>query len=211
MLLVNALRNVNPKTRIRLTIPYFPFARQDRVMTEGEPFALQVATNLINSCNFDEIEIWDAHSDVLAGMFPPGKLRMVPQWNLMESTIKYIRTENSCLVSPDAGALKKIYKLAKIMNMPVIEASKVRDVSTGEIKSTKIDPDAFWTTYDKLFVVDDICDGGRTFIELGNEIRKHYQGELILVVTHGIFSKGREVFDGLYNQVVALNNMDKED
>jgi hypothetical protein len=33
---------------------------------------------------------------------------------------------------------------------------------------------------------------------------------LILVVTHGIFSKGREVFDGLYNQVVALNNMDKE-
>ena len=50
-------------------------------------------------------------------------------------------------------------------------------------------------------IVDDICDGGRTFIELGKIIRKDYD-RLILCVTHGIFSKGVEpldVFDEIYS------------
>lgn len=210
MLLVNAVRNINRATHLRLCIPYFPFARQDRVMTAGEPLALQVMVNLIKSCKFDEVEVWDPHSDVLASMFEPGTLLIKTQEELMKDTIKKYCTPNEhvALISPDAGASKKIYKLAKTLGWSVIEANKVRDVATGQITGTKIDTEAL-QAYDRLIVVDDICDGGRTFIELAKVITKHTEARLELYVTHGIFSKGREVLEEYFDRVECINSLEK--
>lgn len=213
LLLVNAIRHISSTTRLRLRIPYFPFARQDRVMSPGEPLSLQVAVQLIKSCNFSEVEVWDPHSDVLAGMFEPGTLIIKKQ----AECIKYYISEdinNTYLVSPDTGALKKIYVLAKETNLPVVEASKVRDVKTGEITGTKVDLSTVAECLHPTFIiVDDICDGGRTFIELAKEIRKVYGRfcDIKLIVTHGIFSKGLIVFSGLINKVYAFHNMSNFD
>lgn len=211
LLLVNAIRNISNTTRLRLFIPYFPFARQDRVMSTGEPLSLQVAVQLIKLCNFYEVEVWDPHSDVLAGMFEPGKLLVVPQVDCT-SGIMYLATskENSYLVSPDVGALKKIFTISKKTNLPVVLAGKVRDVKTGEILSTKVDLSNVDNTSNPTFIiVDDICDGGKTFIEIAKEIRAVYgrNCEIKLVVTHGIFSKGLTVFSGLIDKIYACNNM----
>jgi ribose-phosphate pyrophosphokinase len=228
LLLNNALRNKGIKN-ISLVIPYFPFARQDRVMVDGEPFALQVAVQLIKSCNFDTITIKDPHSDVLAGMFEPGQLIVLPQWDLWAKEInKELNIDesrayddearsypNPCLVSPDAGALKKIYKLsAKTGNttwerpcLPVVEAGKQRDVTTGNIVATTIDSAAVMC-YNTFFVVDDICDGGRTFIELAKVIKEaNPLAKLVLCVTHGIFSKGKEVLNEVYDEVWCINDL----
>lgn len=218
MLLVNAIRNVtiigHTPPDIFLEIQYFPFARQDRVMTKGEPFALQVVVQIINSCKFKQIEVWDPHSDVLAGMFEPGVLHIVPQWMLWAGKIMQNKGDwTAALVSPDAGAQKKIYKLAALIKeasydrviLPVVEASKRRDTLTGEIVETVITGDL--DQFEMLFIVDDICDGGKTFVELAKAIRlKGYTGELVLCVTHGIFSKGIEPLS-VYDKVYTLNNM----
>ena len=199
LLLVNAARNVDRNVRLRLFMPYFPFARQDRVMTPGEPFALQVAVNLIKSCNFNEIEVWDPHSDVLAGMFEPGTLKIVPQEKLV--FIDY-EQPNVCLVSPDGGALKKIYKVSeKHGGLPVVCAQKIRDVNTGNIVGVWVPEDI--GNFDTVIIVDDICDGGKSFIELAKAIREIKPlMNIQLSVTHGIFSKGleplREVIDWVY-------------
>ena len=220
LLLNNALRNTGA-TKIELRIPYFPFARQDRVMVEGEPFALQVAAQIINTCGFNKISIDDPHSDVLAGMFQPGVLQVRPQWDLWGKIIgKEIMVDesraydgmaesypNSCLVSPDAGALKKIYKLAKKTALPVIEATKHRDVTTGDITDTTVDTYAV-SQYNTFWVVDDICDGGKTFIELAKVLRNaNPTAKLVLCVTHGIFSKGKEVLYEVFDRVVTINDL----
>jgi len=213
LLVNNALRNMyGTSVPIYLHIKYFPFARQDRVMTEGEPFALQVFADLIKSCNFHEVTTWDAHSDVLAGMFPSGKLKIAPQHELMhlilDDRLYDLKEEKktAVLISPDAGALKKIYKLAKELEIGVVEAKKVRDVATGEITRTEINVDEFRAD-DEAWIIDDICDGGRTFIELAKVIRAGgYQGKLRLFVTHGIFSKGLDGFTD-FDSVHALNRM----
>ena len=220
MLLVNnALRNMyGASVPISLRIWYFPFARQDRVMTYGEPFALQVFADIVKSCNFSKVFVWDAHSDVLAGMFPAGVLSIYEQHDLMfgalDDRLYDLKEEKktAVLISPDAGALKKIYKLAKDLEIGVVEAKKVRDVATGEITRTEINVDEFRTA-DEAWVVDDIADGGRTFIELAKVIRAGgYQGKLRLYVTHGIFSKGLDGFTD-FDSVHALNimNMSSED
>lgn len=203
LLLVNAARNVDRNVRLRLFMPYFPFARQDRVMTPGEPFALQVAVNLIKTCNFNEIEVWDPHSDVLAGMFEPGTLKIVPQEKLV--FIDY-EQPNVCLLSPDGGALKKIYKVAQFYGgLPVVCAQKIRDASTGKIVGVDIPEEI--SAYDTVIIVDDICDGGASFIELSRAIREiKPEIRIELSVTHGIFSKGKDVLLEHIDAVYADND-----
>ena len=208
LLLVNACRNVSKYVKLRLVIKYFPFARQDRVMSAGEALAVQIPATLIKSCNFIDIEIWDPHSSVVEALFEPGLLTVRSQDELLFPLVKSFRGETA-LVSPDAGALKKIYSLAKLLDYPVIEASKSRDVSTGTITKTNIDLEAV-SAYNRLIVVDDICDGGKTFIELAKVIRTTYTGRLELLVTHGIFSKGRKILLEYYDNIDCANNMENK-
>jgi ribose-phosphate pyrophosphokinase len=54
--------------------------------------------------------------------------------------------------------------------------------------------------------VDDICDGGRTFIEISKAL-DGYQGELYLFVTHGIFSKGFEELFKHFTKIYTTNSI----
>lgn len=219
MLTVNALRNMYGQNRkLALNVPYLPFSRQDRVMTEGESFGLQAAVAMINLCNFDEVTTMDVHSDVASALFPAGVFYSIPQEVVWESTVDSLaRLETNrsrvVLISPDAGALKKIYKLAKRTDLRVVEAKKIRDVATGQIVKTDIE-ECELINVDTAIIVDDICDGGRTFVELAKEIRRGgYQGDLILCVTHGIFSKGLDVFKGEegFDRIYTMNNINDVD
>ena len=50
-------------------------------------------------------------------------------------------------------------------------------------------------------IVDDICDGGKTFIELAKVLKQKNVGKIYLVITHGIFSQG---FEGLASYVSGI-------
>lgn len=61
-----------------------------------------------------------------------------------------------------------------------------------------------------ILVMDDICDGGATFISLAKEIKAHElynDQELWLYVTHGIFSKGKQtLLDAGYSKIICLHD-----
>jgi ribose-phosphate pyrophosphokinase len=205
MLLVDACRTTYKYASLYLKIPYFPYARQDRVMNPGESLSLRVIINLINSMNFTEIEIWDPHSEVLTAGFSAGKLIVRTQEEMLFNFVKDLKL-NAALVSPDVGALKKIYKLAAKVNLPVIECNKVRSSVNGDITSISIGEIS--PTITTLVIVDDICDGGATFISIAKEIEEKYgkgRFELRLVVTHGIFSKGKEILNRYFNEISCAN------
>ena len=208
---VNALRHLYGGDReIELLVPYFPFSRQDRVMTEGESFGLQAVVDMIKLCGFSRVTTWDIHSDVCGAMFPPGVFVNVSQDKLWAGRIRDLAVnESTAIISPDAGALKKIYKVAEATGLPVVEAKKVRDVATGKIVSTEIDGRRL-ADVKTAVIVDDICDGGRTFIELARAIRNSgFMGNLVLCVTHGIFSKGIGAVSGLdiFDEIYTQNNI----
>jgi ribose-phosphate pyrophosphokinase len=92
------------------------------------------------------------------------------------------------LVSPDAGANKKTFEVAKYFSTNFIRADKLRDLTTGQIKETIVYADDL--TGKTAVILDDICDGGRTFIELAKVLKAKGAAKVILFVTHGIFSAG---------------------
>lgn len=204
LMATDAIRQIAPKAEIELIIPYLPYARQDRVMVPGEAMSLKVFANIINSQNYTSVRVWDAHSDV--GVALIDRCTNVPQETLALMMNFKMSPENTILVSPDAGAEKKIYKFAKALSFEeIVFASKVRDVSNGKILQTKLLES--WKTSKDFLIADDICDGGGTFIALAEKLRPLTSGKIKLLVTHGIFSKGVEVFDGIIDEVMVVNNI----
>ena len=179
-----------------LTLNYVPYARQDRVCNEGESLSVSVMAKLINSCGFARVKIADPHSDVTPALI--NNVEILESYDI----IKNKDLSQYYIVAPDAGAYKKACKWAQKKNaLGVITANKVRDVRTGKIESVKVDTDVKGL---KLFVVDDICDGGRTFIELAKCLNGAKSLELF--VTHGIFSKGTKVLTDVYDKVYSTNS-----
>lgn len=203
MLLTDALRRLTgPKTLYILLASYFPYARQDRVCNEGESLSVKVVADLINGLKYDLVGTTDLHSAVAGALIDNMKETAIV--DLAPSLAGLWNPDTTILVSPDAGANKKVLSLAKAMGYPhVVRADKARDVLSGQITGTAVYSEHVG---DKDFlIVDDICDGGRTFIELAKELRKLTTGKVMLLVTHGIFSKGTKVFDGLIDKVYTFN------
>ncbi len=204
LMITDAVKRIFPGNRLNLQMPYVPYARQDRVSVPGEALSIKVMADLINSQNYANVEIWDPHSDVTTALI--NNLTVVEQHELV-SAIPDIDWSNTILVAPDAGAAKKIYKLAAVTGSEVITASKVRNQVTGTITGTKMDimPSAFVGSNKRFMIVDDICDGGRTFIELAKVMKTYTDMPVDLYVTHGIFSKGMNVFNNLIDNIYCAN------
>lgn len=201
MMTVDAIRRVNPEAKITAAIPYFPYARQDRVCNDGEALSVSVVANLINSLDLTSVEIVDPHSNVVAALIKNVRIRT--QASFMNSIKAHLASsilpKDVWLMAPDQGAYKKVLDLAADNNFAgFLHAIKERDPKTMEIKQVQIQG----AVRDKhILVVDDICDGGRTFLELGQILKAEGAASIRLFVTHGIFSYGTEKLCSLYDEV----------
>jgi ribose-phosphate pyrophosphokinase len=188
--------------KVELYISYLMAARMDRVMLDGEPFSLKVVAGMLNAAGFGKISIFDPHSEVSTALID--RSYAIHNHRFVKDVVEEYTSENPaekfCLVSPDAGALKKIHKLAAALCVShVVECMKERDVKTGALISFK-------TTEENLsgitcIIVDDICDGGGTFAGTARMLRQKGAPKIVLVVSHGIFSKGvqLEAVDKIYS------------
>lgn len=187
LLAVDALKRMDVKL-INVFIPYFPAARQDRVMITGEPLSVKVYVDILNSLKLNKITVFDAHSEVTSALLD--NCEVIPNHDFIAQVLKKIGN-NVKLISPDGGALKKIYKVSEYLGgIDVVECSKSRDVKTGKLSGFKVYDDNLQGM--DCLIVDDICDGGGTFIGLAEELKKKNAGKLYLAVSHGIFNKGFE-------------------
>ncbi len=199
-LAVDALRRMDVKV-IDLFIPYFPAARQDRVMIKGEPLSVKVYADIINAMQLNKVFVFDAHSEVTPALV--NNCEVIPNHTFIQKVIKTIGS-NVKLISPDGGALKKIYKVSEFLGgVEVVECSKSRDVKTGRLSGFKVYEDDLQGM--DCLIVDDICDGGGTFVGLAEELKKKNAGKLYLAVSHGIFNKGFEVLD-CFDKIFTTNS-----
>jgi ribose-phosphate pyrophosphokinase len=205
-----ALKNAGVKN-VGLHVPYFLGARSDRKFQEGgSNYLKQVICPIINSQNFFTVIVLDPHSDVLEACL--NNYEKIDNHLLVKQALTAIDNKNDardriCLVSPDAGAYKKIFDVAKTFGIEnIITATKVRDIKSGKITHTEI-PTLDQHNDLKYIIIDDICDGGRTFIELAKAIKgSRPSAKVYLVVTHGIFSAGFKELSQYFESIYTTNS-----
>jgi ribose-phosphate pyrophosphokinase len=191
--------------RIELFLPYFPYARQDRMCNKGESFSLRTICNIFNAMGLTRIITYDVHSTVTGILLE----RHVDYGN-WEEVRKFTEDfvlagrHSIALIVPDAGAFRKAESLfntyPSVFDKMVI-CRKKRDAS-----GVYIDPIQDNIAGMKAVVVDDICDGGATFVALGERLTEAKVHSSHLFVSHGIFSAGLgELFDH-YNTIATTNS-----
>jgi len=195
---------------IALILPYLPYSRQDRVCNPGEALSSYVFGSMINNMKFNEVQTWDAHSDVgpacINYCFSLPVERLIDGSTLNEALGGDAEKKDAILISPDAGATKKTLAVARWFNgLPILQGDKIRDTTTGEITGTRLSEGDL--TGKTAVIVDDICDGGMTFIKLAELLKLRNPKEIILWVTHGIFSKGiQRLFDAGIDKIYTTTS-----
>jgi ribose-phosphate pyrophosphokinase len=176
---------------VSLDIRYMLGARMDRRISVQEPATLSVICRLIRGAGFKRIRVLDPHSQATlnelgaTGVWPTQQVVMALSGRDSNTTV---------LVAPDAGAAGRMpnYLTRDLASYRVVECTKRRDPHDGSLSDPKIiDASAVWGKH--CLIVDDICDGGRTFTQLAVQLRQAGASDIDLFVTHGIFSKGTEI------------------
>ena len=206
-LLVNALRyEFHMSIPIDLDLPYVPYSRQDRVCAEGDAFGLKVFADQINALNFNLVVIFDAHSDVSPALINNCIHRESKDLFVLNSSFL---KNYSHLVSPDAGAYKKVNSIASLEDLPVIPALKTRDTATGRLSNTILVTDGVENP-SRLLVVDDLCDKGGTFLMLGAKLKEEFPGVPIdLYISHAILPTGINSLDTIFDKIFTHNLFNK--
>ena len=198
---VDALKRMKVNS-IHLILPYFPAARQDRIMTQGESLTVKVVADIINNLSLSSITIFDPHSDVTPALLD--HCTEISNYAFITAVLKSLPND-FILVSPDAGAAKKVHKLARHLGKSeILECSKKRDVKTGALSEFVVPSQQL--EGNPCLIVDDICDAGGTFLGLGEALKKKGAGELYLAVSHGIFSKGLDHLTEMFKMIFTTDS-----
>lgn len=176
-------------------IPYLPGARQDRRQA-GEALSCKVYADLINKCGFKTVVCVDPHSDVMPALINNCQVDSI------YTVINVPHKEFVGIIAPDAGASKRANQAATLYELPVFQALKKRDMATGKLSKFTCET---LPSEGKLLVVDDICDGGGTFIGLAKATGLPKE-RLALWVTHGIFSGKATDLKNYYSAIYTTDS-----
>lgn len=212
---------VNVKTILK--IDYMMYQQDDRRFKTEESFGLKVISNFINSMKWDKVEIFHPHSDKVEFI---DNCIITSNQSFVEDAILDVRSYTfnrfPYWVIPDSGAFKTQFKQIESIEYPnFITCMKSRNHKTGNIETVVNVGDLLGQA---CFIVDDICLGGRTFIQIAQKLREKNCGELYLIISHGVFNQGiehlLEYFDYIYTtdsicnieheklKIYKLNNYD---
>lgn len=180
LLVRHALNNLQKPLILRIT--YVPYSRMDR--DNGVyAFTLQALAYYINWMDWDEVIIYEPHSDVLPALLERVTVVSVTGSKRMQSEIDYVidvwEGIDYQVFFPDAGAQKRYAENFK--GSLHLVGFKTRDFETGKILESSVIGER---TSDNVVIVDDLCSKGGTFILAAQKLREMGFKKIILVVAH---------------------------
>lgn len=168
--------------RAVLALPYLPGARSDH----DDVMGASTYASLINSMNFERVVTTDPHSRVAADFYDRLAAIDHTKWVLTAARIWGMDADGEItgIIAADKSGSSHAASIAHALGVPMFQALKHRDAATGKLTGFSVEP---LPATGRLLVVDDICDGGGTFMGLAG-VAGIPRGRLGLWVTHGIFS-----------------------
>lgn len=204
IMLSNAIRIACPVVKIHCLMQFTPYGRQDAPFCKGQANSMKAWADVVNSLGFASVTVTDPHSIAVSHLDNCISIDIVELIHMSKFLTNLITSGDMTLVSPDAGSNKKAHNIAKEFGFTkLIRADKARNLATGEIVETEVYGDV---SGDTCLIVDDICDGGMTFIKLAEALRDKGAEKVILLVTHGLFTKGLGVFEDLIDEIYTTSS-----
>lgn len=173
---------------VSLDIRYLLGARMDRRINLHQPFTLAIVARLLRQAGFSQIRILDPHSPVSTSL--TGGIAILPH-RQVEHVLQQYDPTTCVIVIPDMGAVRRVQDLTGYPDneFRLVQGHKTREVTTGRLEGFSIE-DGSSVKGKACLILDDICDGGGTFIGLAEILHAAGAAHVDLFVTHAIFSRG---------------------
>ena len=180
LLYVDAFRRASAHS-VSVLIPYFPYARQDRMAKGREAISARVVANLLESLGVNRVIYVDIHNPAIQGFFniPVDPLTAIP---VLSSYFQHDRFKNHVIVSPDVGRAGVAGKYAELTNLPLVVMHK-RRTSPSEAHTTHVVGDISGRC---PIVIDDLMASGSVLRQLDALYEAGAVGKAYFSVTHPV-------------------------
>ena len=184
LIFIDALRRSSAK-EIVAVIPYYGYARQDRKANPREPITSKLVANLLTVAGATRVVTMDLHARQIQGFFdiPVDHMEALPI--LAKHFIKYgFSPEETVVVSPDVGGVKRARSLAKWLHSPLAIIDKRRaKANVSEVMNIIGDVKG-----KKAILIDDMIDTAGTICNAAAALKEKGAIEVYGCATHAIFS-----------------------
>jgi ribose-phosphate pyrophosphokinase len=207
-LLEDAIREGGAR-RLFVVVPYFGYARQDRLFFPGEPVSARAMARHIE-LDADAVVTVDLHSAQTLHNFtkPAFEASGIP------AIARLLRERPvDLLVSPDKGGIDRVKRMAQILDKPWFALEKKRiDSDHVELNLPASLPEP--VEGKQLVIIDDVITTGGTIVEAAKLLQKHHARAVTASCTHGLFLRDaferiKAVTDEVYSTDTLGNPAEK--
>jgi ribose-phosphate pyrophosphokinase len=180
LLYLDAFRRASVHS-INVVIPYFPYARQDRMARGREAISSRVVASLLETEGAQRVIFVDIHNPAIQGFFkiPVDPVTAIP---LLADFFRKPEFENAAVVSPDVGRASVAGKYAGLLGLPLVIMHK-RRTGFSTTRTTHVVGDIAGR---RPIVIDDIIAGGSVLKQLDVLYEEGAEGQSCFAITHPV-------------------------
>ncbi|HEX7976357.1 MAG TPA: ribose-phosphate pyrophosphokinase [Anaerolineales bacterium] len=180
LLYLDAFRRASVHS-VSVVLPYFPYARQDRMARGREAISARVVANLLENLGTNRVIYVDIHNRAIQGFFniPVDPLTALP---LFTEYFRRPEFDNFAIVSPDVGRTGLAGRYAEALNLPLVVMHK-RRTSFTRTETTHVVGDINGRT---PIVIDDLVAGGSVLKQLDSLYQRGAVGKAYFAITHPV-------------------------
>jgi ribose-phosphate pyrophosphokinase len=202
--------------RIILTIPYMPYARQDKAFLEGEVISIDLIAKLIEFTGVSSVITMDIHSMRALSSYSID-IHNVSAIPLLADYMREnfsVNKNKFVVVSPDQGGIQRAKDFANLLNIDMISFKKTRDKLTGEVIIDYEVPTTSLSLNEKdVIIVDDMISTGGTIIKACEMLKANNCQNIYVACSHALLLEN--AYDNLLNagvkEIISTNSIPNEE
>ncbi|MGL4950486.1 MAG: ribose-phosphate diphosphokinase [Mycoplasma sp.] len=182
---IDSLKRASAKS-ISVIMPYYGYARQDRKSKGREPITSRLVADLLVTAGATRVLTLDIHSQQQQGFFSIPFDSLTATWTILEELFTKVKVpkEETTVVSPDYGGVKRARNIADRLSVPLAIVDKRRP-RPNEVEIENILGDVKGM---HCIVPDDMIDTGGTMISVAKLLKKQGAKSVHIMATHGLFN-----------------------
>lgn len=185
LIMIDACKRASANS-VNVVMPYFGYARQDRIAASREPITAKLIANMLVKAGVNRILTLDLHAVQVQGFFdiPVDNLFTMPLFAEYYNE-KGFTGSDIVVVSPKNSGVKRARGLAEYLDAPIAiidyaqdDAEREEGYIIGEVEGKT------------AIIVDDILNTGKTFAETAKILERAGVKDIYAVASHGLFGGG---------------------
>ena len=185
LIMIDACKRASANS-VNVVMPYFGYARQDRIAASREPITAKLIANMLVKAGVNRILTLDLHAVQVQGFFdiPVDNLFTMPLFAEYYNE-KGFTGSDIVVVSPQTSGVKRARGLAEYLDAPIAiidyaqdDAEREEGYIIGEVEGKT------------AIIVDDILNTGKTFAEAAKILERAGVKDIYAVASHGLFGGG---------------------